>query len=298
LLGDRPRRSRRASRDPAPDDAFTVVSTYSTHSHASVPKRKNDALQRPVSLLQSKTHIDTAAARISFSPFGDKESTKIPEFKGTDEAKLNECIKMLESSNPCAKLVFCDGEIGSSAFTNNLYKVDDFLRGAIESRGKHGATADAPAALYVCGVPGVGKTSGVLWCCERAEESFRSDMSIVKFCNVNAAYLDGSKDPLQDVLSDLGKTLESKSTSRKQIENKMKRNEEHHNANIVILIVDEIDSLVGSKKSPNEKLLTTMMGWAKNENFQIALIGISNCMNDEKTSRLLSSGSVSFSFSY
>jgi hypothetical protein len=59
----------------------------------------------------------------------------------------------------------------------------------------------------------------------------------------------------------------------------------------VILILDEVDTMFGSKGL--EEAFEKLAGWARDEETTFSLIGISNSVNNNKTSRMFEFGMVS-----
>ena len=170
----------------------------------------------------------------------------------------------------------------------------------MNSNGQHGGEVGEPTALYVCGAPGLGKTSGVSWCCQQAVASWESSAlepaPEPKIFHINAGFLVSKKHPLQSVLNELGKCLGTRcdKLQTSSFVRNMKSKKERPNDTLVILVVDEIDSLVSGAKSPDsDVLLRTLLEWANAPDMQMALIRISNCMNDENVSRIHEVGSVS-----
>lgn len=241
------------------------------------------------------TQSPKESQRVSMSPLYTREDSLEPTFSGTDHEKLRACGNALNTANHAARPTIINDR--SSKFASNIRAVSTFLDAVVGSNGQHGGEAGEPTALYVCGAPGLGKTSGVKWCCINAVKSANHQASQTKVCNINAGFLAKQTSPLQCVLSELGGCLGTKAAKppTKAIKKMLKSSEDKPNKTLIILVVDEIDALVSGRdtSTAGEACLRTLLAWANDPVMQIALIGISNCMNDAKTDRILELGSVS-----
>jgi len=204
--------------------------------------------------------------------------------------QLSQCLDGLELSKKVQKPFFDNNGSGvGSDFASKLDEVQGFVHGAIQSEGMHGAVLGRPPLLYVCGVPGVGKTTGVLWCCKDAINDFMAhklsiDEVSPTMCHINAAHLNSAINPLKTIRGQLTKSLGTKS---KTLEAGLKNEK-----NMVVVVVDEIENLISSfsRESPPatevENALHQLISWAKSDEIHLALIGISNSQSDKKFSRL------------
>jgi hypothetical protein len=231
-----------------------------------------------------------------------------PDFSGTDKERLTSCLDALRLSQEVDAPEF-DAD-GTSHFSVNLKRVENFLTAVIDSAGEHGHLSSSPGvvsdclssptALYVCGVPGIGKSLGIKWCCQnavaKAAERSESHGLEASFIPINAAHLQSLPRFYQEIASGLGLQSVKKDTIQKMLSHqgpKAKRT-------LLIVAVDEIDLLLSD--SPNdvgkvtgtEKVAQVMLSWAANPIIRFALIGISNSIGNAKYARLQQLGKVSF----
>lgn len=227
-----------------------------------------------------------SASRVSIAPQDFAPSVR-PVYTGTDCERLRSCLDALSVSRHCDSPSFCGNE--TSQFKTNLEKIHGFLQTTML-----GKTSDEPfsqsSAIYVCGVPGIGKTSGVRWCCNLIQSANEDLHTVV--CEINAASLVSHSNPMQNIYSAIGANLGLKSHKVAQIERKLRRNEHKFNSTFLIVVVDEIESLVASEKL--RCTLRSLSGMSNTPHFQMALIGISNCMNDDKYDLIREHGQVQF----
>jgi Cdc6-like AAA superfamily ATPase len=261
-----------------------------------------------------RSHISSAKAdtpstkrfpqqRVSLSPMIPPvkfEGVSIPVFDGCDHDKLVSCLNALKPSN-CANLPTICSPHGTTAkkskFASNILKVSHFIQALHMSRGQNGTgkiNEDSSAALYVCGAPGLGKTSGVYWCCDQvAKSTFESEVKI-KVCHVNASYLTAQSTPLRLVMKEIATCMGIK-TPYPSESTITKRLSDTKNSAVLLVVVDEVDAFVagGGRATNGSDCLQTVLQWANNPAMQMGLIGISNCMNDDKFSDIRELGTVS-----
>ena len=72
--------------------------------------------------------------------------------------------------------------------------------------------------------------------------------------------------------------------------NQLKRSANDDKNSAKILILDEVDQLLGSKGM--ESILKQLSSWAKDEGYLLSIIGISNAVYNTKTNRLMEYGMV------
>ena len=241
--------------------------------------------------------------RVSLSPIVPPvkfEEVFLPVFDGCDHDKLVSCLDALKPSN-CANLpTICSTDkttAKKSKFAANILKVSHFVQAVLTSRGRSGTgntSEDASAALYVCGAPGLGKTSGVHWCCNYVAKSTVDNDVKIKICHVNASYLTAQSTPLQLVMKEIATSMGIKAShpSESKITKLLC---DSKNSAILLVVVDEVDAFVtGNGRATNgSECLQTLLQWANNSTMQMGLIGISNCMNDNKFSAIRELGAVS-----
>jgi hypothetical protein len=176
----------------------------------------------------------------------------------------------------------------NSNLSKSHEEIRKFLSAVIKSKGRKGGRNNNHAPiLYICGVPGSGKTMSTTQLCKEAiaEEIRRKEdwEEAPRYCHINCTNLQGySKgDALDRVLGQI-------EMSKKRL----CRSKDDSNAFAMILILDEVDTLIGS--SGTEEFLRTLSGWAKDPDNILSLIGISNAINDSRTRRLLEYGMVCY----
>lgn len=297
-------------------DAVTVVSTVSEQSALApgknwlknAPRKTSLDSQKYIvesrsSMNETASHLSVctapspqAAQRVSLSPLNASVKLTLPEFKGTDREKLRACLDSLKTASHANRPTFSNSK--TSKFASNIRTVSSFLFAVIDSNGEYGGEDGDPAALYVCGAPGLGKTSGVTWCCDNAIASCKANTPEPKICHINAACLASEPNPLQYLLNELGEVvgIKARNPTTATIFRMLQRVKGKPKRTQVILVVDEIDALVSNNDglSSKEVLLRTILEWVNNPDMQMALIGISNCINDDNTSRILEAGSVRY----
>jgi Cdc6-like AAA superfamily ATPase len=228
------------------------------------------------------------------------ETNSLPEIEGTAEEKLNACLDALSMTNQAESNCFYRS---GTHFASNLKTIQRFLSASIESRGVQGGDEGEPAALYVCGVPGVGKTSGVKWCCTKAiEEAARNtdyDGPIPKVVHINAGHLSSASAPQGILLQALARAVGMSNPGSQKKHNILKRIKKE----MLLVVVDEIDLLVSKsnqdvegKLTGTEEVIQTLLGFAEEISMPIALIGISNSSANDKYHRLNNIGKVRSTF--
>lgn len=196
------------------------------------------------------------------------EEVDIPGESNDD--KLSACLQFLRKDEIVAygNLANCMGEIRRFADT------------VIETKGRF-RDGNRPPILYICGRPGTGKTMSTTKLCKAAidakiagqeewEKSPRMCHISVPGVIMNAKYQDGMKKIMD--------RLEMKA-------NQLKRSSNDEKSAAIILILDEIDQLLGKKGT--ESILQQLCTWAKDENNVLSIIGISNAVGtNDKTKRM------------
>lgn len=228
------------------------------------------------------------ASRLTTSrlkPFSSIQETfsSEPVFHGSDAEKLRSASAALSLSNRFDSPSFQSDQ--PSRFTESISAVYKFLQDSVDNR-THGVAGDNNGlnALYVCGVPGIGKTSGVHWCCDQFVQA-NKDMieSQLAVCKINASSLiTGDSDPLKDVVRVVKQALKMPfNTSLQLIRKRLTRSVSGGLAKMFLVIVaDEIDALMTSKKL--KEVFDALMELSNDPMCQFALIGISNSISDEK----------------
>jgi hypothetical protein len=251
---------------------------------------------------------DLFPSNVSLSPatVASRPSPR-PDFSGTDKERLTRCLETLRISQEVDAPEF-DAD-GTSHLSVNLKRVENFLTAVIESDGEHGHISSSPdvssdcisppAALYVCGVPGIGKSLGIKWCCRKAvataAERSENHLLEARFIHINAAHLQGLPEFYREIATGLG----LKSFKKESIQKKLSHEGKKLKRTLLIVAMDEIDLLISD--SPNdvekvtgtEKVAQVMLSWAADPKVRFALIGISNSSGNAKYARLQQLGKVS-----
>lgn len=252
----------------------------------------NEITPRPNRLTQQRVSLSPMILPVKFN------EVYIPVFEGNDHDKLVSCLDALKLSN-CSNLpTICpsnEANAVKSKFAANMSKVSHFVQAVHMSRGRNGTgnMGESSAAFYVCGAPGLGKTSGVHWCCNHVAKSTKENDVTLKICNVNASYLTAQANPLRLVMKEMATSLGIKSPNPSEATLK-KFLSNAKNSVVLIVVVDEIDAFVTGRgrATTGTACLETLLRWANTSSLQMGLIGISNCMNDNKTSDIRELGEV------
>jgi AAA domain len=276
-------------RPPQSNDESGYVSCQSPILHSAASSTRQDQLTQE--FIQQRVSLSPIIHAIKY------DEPPIPVFHGSDKEKLYSCLGALKPDHRSNIPTICfsnENNLKKSKFASNIGKVSNFVHGVLLSRGRNGdghKTLEASAALYVCGSPGLGKTSGVDWCCNTIAKLSSSSDVTMKICHVNAAYLTSQSTPLTMVIKEIAKCMELKSqqphenTITKYLRNK---------SDVIMIVIDEIDAFVtGSGRSTGgTDCLRKLLQWANNPRMQMGLIGISNCMNDDNMSEIGELGKV------
>lgn len=204
------------------------------------------------------------------------------------KAHLRRCLDRMNFYTSGGNLFFVNEDVTSS-FAEKLETVSSFVYNTIQSEGLHGIDHTKKAALYVCGVPGVGKTSGVLHTCKNILKTFmerktEDDVIHPVLCYINAGHLATAPNPYKYLEKKIHQALHN---SRGRLEKCLQKDD-----NMVIVVVDEIENLLSihhSERPPateSERALKQLIEWATRDTYHLALIGISNSAGDSKFGRM------------
>ncbi len=201
-------------------------------------------------------------------------------------AKLSACIDALQGSYKLESLSI----LPKSPFHNHVSEIETFVR----TFTNYSKAKPAQSSLYVCGSPGVGKTCSVLWCCSKETEGVQGKKNIdcPLVCHLNLNHMQPDSNGMSALLEAMAETLGTTSNKVLKIIDVNAKNSRK-----LILVLDEIDLLVGTDKgarsSSREKILENISKWIDNPNLGIALIGISNSVANPRYQRLNSICKVS-----
>lgn len=287
----RPRRTSRLEKSPVP----SVLATAS--------KSKKDAPRKQAAAAGPKP----AAKKVTTSSTkSGHQKTDHPDLKKTVGQKLKACQNALGSSFNVLRSLSATDSKDPTLFQKNVDIIRTFLREAIDSDGAHGQEEGDPACLYVCGSPGVGKTSSIKWAIKEAERyaSEQQDLDnllVPSFCFLNAADV-GSPKNVTDMMAN-ALSLSKKRTSLENVKKALGPSQNGKGApkcSCLIMVIDEIELLLSDKNSTSDKPMSSgeavlkMLGdWSAAHDFHFALVGISNSIGNEHAKRLQRFGLVS-----
>lgn len=234
-------------------------------------------------------------------------SAEMDDTPKTDSEKLSQCLANLNNPNDVLgdeESSLCLGPTDSK-FRKNVAGVFCLLEKMVQSRildtlsnGGSNMTNE-PAAMYVCGVPGTGKTSGIQFCCNKVvnnftEGSWSGEKIEPVVVEINAARLTscGPENAKRQLIQTIWSCCKKKGNGdEKTLMKSMQTRRSNGKKLFVILVLDEIDQLVSNKSTGNtanggEKLLRELSFWSKNSDYRFALIGIGNSINNSKQRRV------------
>jgi hypothetical protein len=223
-----------------------------------------------------------------------------PEKKRTASKKLKACQTALSTSFNINDLSATNDD-EPTLFQKNVNSINIFLHEAIDSNGAHGQEEGDPACLYVCGAPGVGKTTSIKWSIEEAKRHYSGDQvpQCPSFCFVSGADIASASSVIESIANAL-----SMNPKRNSVENVRKTLVWGKKCSCLIMVIDEIELLLSDKSSTSDKPVTSgeealkMLGdWSAAQDVRFALIGISNSIGNQQAKRLQKFGLVGFSLS-
>jgi hypothetical protein len=236
----------------------------------------NAAPKQPVS-----TNGTTAQATLVLEqqPVSKEEVTidevNIPGTKNGE--KLSACLVNLRKNE-----IVAHGQL-----SNSIARIRSFVDTVIESKGRKGdgTGSNKNPILYICGNPGTGKTMSTTKICQDAiaakAESKDEWEKVPRVCHISCPSLQNFK--YQEGMRKIMERMGMKS-------NQLKRSANDDKNSAKILILDEVDQLLGSKGM--ESILKQLSSWAKDEGYLLSIIGISNAVYNTKTNRLMEYGMV------
>lgn len=225
------------------------------------------------------------APRVSMGPdLAGKAPPPLPVFEGTAMEKLEACLDALNPSHQPEQPTFLRDKPSSFAF--NMGRVRDFVQAVLSAECCHSGDEEKSAALYCCGPPGIGKTSGITWCCQQIVSAWdEEDGHKPILCEMNA-----SEKSWPETLKTIGYAVGLRGKYSVESVEKRLQNEKYP----ILLVIDEVDILLSSQGGRcKADGLAQLLKWASDDEMHFALIGISNSMNDEKAHKIQDAGEVS-----
>ena len=220
------------------------------------------------------------AAVVLEQPRISREEVTIDEvdIPGTKNGeKLSACLVNLRKNE-----IVAHGQL-----SNSIGRIRSFVDTVIESKGRKGdgTGSNKTPILYLCGNPGTGKTMSTTKICQDAiaakaesKDEWEKDPRV---CHISCPSLQNFK--YQEGMRKVMERMGMKSSQLKR-----SANDDINSAKILIL--DEVDQLLGSKGT--EAILKQLSSWAKDEGYLLSIIGISNAVYNNKTNRLMEYGMV------
>jgi len=275
------------------NDSVGVVGSLSQQPSITASNVKPMQTASPV----PRDRFHSSASIVSQSPGGQADNVvPLPETKATDHEKLEACLEVLNTSYSAAAPCFMNSE--NSHFTSNLNKILNFLLSVFRSEGQNGGKKSKnesyAAALYICGVPGIGKTSGVNYCFKMAvrEASNDEDFEEPRRCHINAGHMKSVHSPMATIVNRMCGSLGLKTKTKSHLISRLKR----QTGPVLVVEIDEIDHLVSGgndeKLSAAEVAVNTLLEWANDPDYRLAVIGISNSSGNHQFVRLHDIGKV------
>ena len=195
----------------------------------------------------------------------------------TNEEKLKACVKNLKKN----KLV------ASGQLSKSIARIQSFVDTVIESKGKTGDEFNNFPILYICGAPGSGKTMSTTQICNEAIATRTKNKhefeKAPQLCYLNCPSLKNfsTKEGIEKALQRMNTT-----------QARLKRSPNDVKKAATILILDEVDQLIGNKGT--EGILRQLSNWARDKDNVLSVIGISNSVFNSRTNRLQEYGLVSY----
>lgn len=220
------------------------------------------------------------AAVVLEQPPVSREEVTIDEvdIPGTKNGeKLRACLVNLRKNE-----IVAHGQL-----SNSIARIRSFVDTVIASKGRKGdgTGSNKNPILYICGNPGTGKTMSTSKICQDAiaakSESKDEWEKDPRVCHISCPSLQNFK-----YREGMRKVMERMGMKSSQL--KRSANDDINSAKILIL--DEVDQLLGSKGT--EAILKQLSSWAKDEGYLLSIIGISNAVYNTKTNRLMEYGMV------
>jgi Cdc6-like AAA superfamily ATPase len=198
----------------------------------------------------------------------------------TVREKLQACLSALRTDGK-------DSVVAVGNLQESHNEIKKFLHTVIASKGRNGGRAKALAPiLYICGAPGTGKTSSTTQLCHEAICEAKKNLQRFEKAP-RMSYVNCS------ILQNLSKTAGLDKIKKDMKVTTFARPKNDASAAAAILVLDEVDTLLGRSKQ-SEELLKTLSSWSQDKSTVLCLIGISNAINNKKVARMVEYGMVSF----
>lgn len=153
--------------------------------------------------------------------------------------------------------------------------IEDFVRKVLSTSSSKNK---AGKCLYICGIPGTGKTASVLEVVrEISQESKQSSSNKFHFVEINGLQLPSPMHVYSQLYEALtGETLGPASAAIALEELFSGRSKKSHaNHHHVIVLLDEMDSIVNK----SQKALYSLFDWPNKSSSNLSIIGIANTMD-------------------
>jgi len=213
------------------------------------------------------------------------EEFKPPVFQGTDRERLEKTIEALDLKAKVDLSLFKDDR--DTPLLRNLNSINDFLLAVVETGGESGDLLRIsraglveelkPAALYVCGIPGSGKTLAVSHCCENAASRYQAQIVYVGACHLKT-----KSSAFEFIAKELGC-----GNSTNAIRSRLKTT-----TTVVVLVIDEVDLMLNGRRQDLRDFLKLALGWANDADLRCAAIAISNSVGNDRYAELMEIGKV------
>ena len=215
----------------------------------------------------------------------------LPDRKRLSRSKLEACLEALGPKGATGGIAL----VHDGNYAKSLAEVYTFLSAVVTSEGANGGCDFDPPALYVCGGPGTGKTSGVTWCCEEVirekARSLKKGQSKPVYAVMNAANISSGK----QLWTGIGRAFGLANTSPENVKKFLSRGQSEY-PKIKLLVIDEIDQLVCSPatgRSPTAPALKELFDLSRSGQGGFGLVGVSNAIVNQNYALLQELGQVS-----
>lgn len=234
------------------------------------------------------TQASSNATVVSLTP---EKVVPLPDQVQGRTKKLEACMAALGLSFNMGKVTRPRG----SKLMENLDTISDILRKQIDYHLKDEREKLLDHPLYICGPPGIGKTSGVRCCIEAAVAFSKTHPEYEEGSDpiplfIEASSLTVSSNPMESLLRFVAEVFGINSSSKAAVEKKLVASKRGCIGNLLILVIDEIDMLLEG----NQTVLKLLHSWTTNKKMKLVLCGISNSTGNDNYFRLDDALKVSY----